>query len=73
MLIRVFLTSNSLSLQVIPLGSWKLEILGGGWKREEDDGGSRQKEKELVLWVRHGKSLGLGFLEVALGSVLSTR
>lgn len=25
-----------------------------------------------MLWVQHGKSLGLGFLEVTLGSVLST-
>ena len=25
-----------------------------------------------MLWVQHGKSLALGFLEVALRSVLST-
>ena len=50
----------------------KLETLGRGERQEEDDGGSRQKEKELMLWVQHGKSLALGFLEVALGSVLST-
>ena len=25
-----------------------------------------------MLWVQHGKSLALGFLEVAVGSVLST-
>jgi len=54
------------------LAKKKLETLGRGWRREDDDGGSSQK-KELMLWVQHGKSLGLGFLEVVLGSVLSTR